>query len=65
MMDESHTVDVIYVDFAKAFESVNHRFLLVKMKSFGIGDVIVRWIEAYLSGRVSSVHTGGEHSRAI
>ncbi len=65
MMDEGHTVDVIYLDFAKAFDSVNHRFHLTKMKSFGLGDVVVRWIEAYLSGRVSRVHIGGEHSGAI
>ncbi len=37
MMDEGNTVDVIYLDFAKAFDSVNHRFLLTKMKSFGLG----------------------------
>ncbi len=49
MIDESHTVDVIYLDFAKAFDSVNHRFLF----SFGLGDVVVSWIEAYFSGRVS------------
>ncbi len=41
MMDGSHTVDVVYLDFAKAFHSVNHRFLLAKMKSFGFGDVVV------------------------
>ncbi len=35
------------------------------MKSFGLGDVVVRLIEAYLSGRVSRVHVGGEHSGAI
>ncbi len=65
MMDEDHTVDVIYLDFAKAFDFANHRFLLAKMKSFGLGDGVVRWIEAYLSGRVSKVHVGGEHSGAI
>ncbi len=65
MMDEGHTVDVIYLDFAKAFDSANHRFLLAKMKSFGLGDVVVRWIEAHLSGRVSRVHVAGEHSEAI
>ncbi len=65
MIDEGHTVDVIYLDFTKAFDSVNHRFLLAKMKSFGLGDVVVRWIEAYLSGRVSRVHVGGEHSGAF
>ncbi len=42
MMDEGHTVDVICLDFAKAFDSVNHRFLMAKMKSFGLRDVVVR-----------------------
>ncbi len=65
IIDEGHTVDVIYLDFAKAFDSVNHRFLLAKMKSFGLDDVVVRWIEAYLSGRVSRVYISGEHSGAI
>ncbi len=55
MVDEGHTVDVIYRDFAKAFDSVMHIFILVKIKSFGLGDGVVRWIEAYLSGRVSRV----------
>ncbi len=49
MMDEGHKVDVIYLDFAKAFDSVNHVFLLAKVKPFGPGDAVVRWIEAYLS----------------
>ncbi len=62
MMYEGHIVNVIYLDFVKAFDSVNHKFLLPKLKSFGLGDVVVRWIEAYLSGRVSRVHVGGEHS---
>ncbi len=35
IMDEGHTVDVIYPDFVKAFDPVNHRFLSAKKKSFG------------------------------
>ncbi len=42
----------------------NALFMLT-VKSFGLGDVVVRWIEAYLSGRVSRVHVGGEHWGAI
>ncbi len=38
---------------------------MAKMKSFGLGDVVVRWIEAYLSGWVSRVPVGREHSGAI
>ncbi len=40
MMDEGHTFVVVYLDFAQAFDSVNHICLLAK--SFGHGDVVVR-----------------------
>ncbi len=62
---KGHTVDVIYLDFVKAFEFVNHTFLFSKMKSLGLDDVVLRWIEECLSGRVSRVHVGGEFSEAI
>ncbi len=42
MMDEGHTLDVIYLDFAKAFDYTNQTCLSAKMESFGIGDVVVR-----------------------
>ncbi len=42
MMGEGHTIDVIYLDFAKAIDSAYHRFLLAKMNSIGLGDVDVR-----------------------
>ncbi len=35
------------------------------MTPFVLDDVVLRWIEAYISGRVSRVHFGGEHSEAI
>ncbi len=62
-MDEGHTADDIYL--AKDFYSVNSRFLLAIMKSFGQGDAVVRWIEPDLSGRVARVPVGGEHMGAI
>ncbi len=34
------------------------------MKSVGLGDVVVRWIEAYLSGRVSKVNVGARPMHA-
>ncbi len=33
LLDEGHTVDLAYLDFANAFDSVNHRFLLAKLKA--------------------------------
>ncbi len=62
MMDEGHTVDVIHLGFANATDSVNRRFLLAKMKSFGFGDVVV----PFWTGleRTSLWGTLGGHSNA-
>lgn len=52
IMDEDHTVEVVYLDFIKALGPVNHRVLVANMKPFGLVDV-VRDIELYLTGRAS------------
>ncbi len=65
MVDEGNTIDATYLDFAKDFDSGNHRPLLAKTKSVGLGDIVVHWIEAYLSGRVWRVDVGGDHSGVI
>ncbi len=41
LLDKGHTVDIVYLDFAKIFDSVNHRFLLAKLKSFGIDGAVL------------------------
>ena len=48
---EGNVVDVIYFDFAKAFDSVPHKRLLQKLKSFGIAGNVYKWIKAFLIGR--------------
>ena len=48
-------VDVIYLDFRKAFDSVPHKELLFKLYSLGITGNIWKWIEEYLTGRKQCV----------
>ena len=40
-IDEGSPVDIIYLDFQKAFEKVPHQRLLLKLKVHGIGDGII------------------------
>ncbi len=47
-MDEGPTVDFVYLDFAKALDSVNHRFLLARLMSSGIDGAVLNWIKPYL-----------------
>ena len=47
--------DVIYLDFKKAFDSVPHNELLVKLWTFGIRGNLWKWFQSYLSGRSQRV----------
>jgi hypothetical protein len=42
-------MDVIYTDFAKAFDKVNHTILLHQLKYIGVCGPPLRWIESYIS----------------
>ena len=55
-------VDSIYFDFSKAFDTVPHKRLSVKMKAYGIEGKLLTWIEAFLAGREQSVRVNGELS---
>ncbi|XP_065673997.1 uncharacterized protein LOC136090947 [Hydra vulgaris] len=55
----SHAVDVIYTDFAKAFNKVPHRRLLHKLRAYGIQDALLDWISAWLSDQSQRVVTSG------
>ena len=42
--DDGSPVDVIYLDFQKAFDKVPHQRLLIKLKSHGMGESVVNWV---------------------
>jgi len=50
-LDHGVPVDIIYLDFKKAFDSVPHRRLLTKLKAYGIRGQILDWIEDFLTYR--------------
>ena len=54
-----NVVDCIYLDFAKAFDTVPHKRLLNKLKAYGISGNLLNWIEAFLSGRMQAVKVNG------
>ena len=55
--------DIVYFDFAKAFDSVNHDVLLNKLKyQFGIGGHLLNFIKNYLKGRKQRVALDGSFS---
>jgi len=61
-LNEGNDVDVIYLDFAKAFDKVDHKLLLKKLRLLGISGKVYEWIESFLSNRYQSVVINGFHS---
>ena len=61
-VDDGSPVDVIYLDFQKAFDKVPHQRLILKLKSHGMGNSIVNWIEQGLTDRRQRVVVDGEVS---
>ena len=59
MMEIGVTFDVIYTDFAKAFDSVAHERLLKKLNSIGIKGDLLKWIKSFLRGRTQCVNVEG------
>lgn len=61
-LDMSGQTDVIYLDFSKAFDSVSHKLLIHKLKSFGFHGPLLNWFSSYLSNRTQRVLIDGEAS---
>ena len=51
MLDQGYSVDVIYLDFEKAFDSVPHQRLLKKIYGYGIRGNLYNWIKDFLTHR--------------
>ena len=53
-------VQIIYLDFSKAFDTVPHENLLCKLKAYDLGVSLCAWLRDFLSGRIQRV-VMGEH----
>ena len=60
--DNGHAVDVVYLDFSKAFDKVPHRRLVEKFKAHGIAGKVLGWVQAWLTGRQQRTVLNGEAS---
>ena len=55
-------VDAVFLDFAKAFDRVNHKILLHKLRNFAIIGSLLAWCGDYLSCRKQRVVVDGKSS---
>jgi len=59
-LDSGGQVDVVYTDFAKAFDTVPHQRLLLKIKTYNIDIDLLFWITDFLCNRKQCVVLNGE-----
>ena len=64
-VDQGIPIDVIYLDFQKAFDKVPHKRLMLKIKSLGIAGEVYSWIADWLSDRQQRVVLLGNKSNWI
>jgi len=62
MLDNNIPFDILYLDIAKAFDSVVHAKLIEKLEAVGVGGQVLAWIKNWLSDRSHHVCIDGEAS---
>ena len=61
-MDQGHFVGMIFLDLQKAFHTVDHAILLMKLEALGLSPDVIRWFRSYLSDRQQLVNLSGTQS---
>ncbi|MES9884607.1 MAG: reverse transcriptase family protein, partial [Sedimenticola sp.] len=64
-LDLGEGLDMIYLDYSKAFDSVPHKRLIYKLSKYGFGDKFVNWIRYFLMEREQTVSIRGHFSKPV
>ncbi|KAK4823487.1 hypothetical protein QYF61_002551 [Mycteria americana] len=62
LVDEGKAVDVVYLDFSKAFDTVSHSILLEKLAAHGLDGWTLCWVKNWLDGQAQRVVVNGVKS---
>ena len=60
-IESGMSVDVIYLDFSKAFDRVPHACLISKLSSYGIDGLLLKWIKDFLDNRRHHIRVRGSY----
>jgi len=64
-LDEGQGIDVIYLDYRKAFDTVPHGRLIPKLSDYGVSEGLLGWIQSFLGDRRMRVNIRGNFSEWI
>ena len=62
LVDEGKAVEVVYLDFSKAFDTVSHSILLEKLAARGLDRYTLLWVRNWSGGHVQGVVVNGVKS---
>ena len=61
-LDKNRASGLVFIDYKKAFDLIDHGLLLEKLKAYGVRDNDLELLRSYLRGRTQYVHINGCHS---
>ena len=61
-LDQGYDIDIIYVDYTKAFDKIQHNRLPKKLWGYGIRGKIHAWVKEFLNNRTQRVAVNGSYS---
>jgi len=64
-IENKQYLNVIYIDFAKAIDSIVHRILILKLMSYGVVGCLLSWISNFLTDRFQYVCIDGFYSSTV
>ncbi|KAK4819684.1 hypothetical protein QYF61_009956 [Mycteria americana] len=62
LVDEGKAVDIVYLDFSKAFDTISHSILLEKLAADGLDGCTLCWVKNWLDGWARRVVVNGVKS---
>jgi hypothetical protein len=65
LLEDGLSVDAVYLDLKKAFDTVPHHRLVTKLKGYGIQGNLLSWIADFLDNRTQFVSINGHSSEKI
>ena len=64
-MESGNQADMVILDFAKAFDRVNHSLLVHKLLHYGVQENVSKWIDAFLRDRKQAVVVNSSSSDLV
>ena len=61
-LDKNRVSGLVFIDYRKAFDMVDHEILIAKLSAYGVSDTTAKWFQSYLRDRKQFVSIGIQSS---